>query len=71
MRRTATRAGRRAGGTWPAGMRRRSDARGLADFLQQCDFVKFAGASLAVTDMEALFRCARGFVMETGEPAAA
>ncbi len=43
----------------------------LADFLQQCDFVKFAGASLAVTDMEALFRSARGFVVETGEPAAA
>ena len=43
----------------------------LADFLQQCDFVKFAGASLAITDMEALFRSARGFVVETGEPAAA
>ena len=26
----------------------------LADFLQQCDFVKFAGASLAAADMEAL-----------------
>lgn len=38
----------------------------LAEFLQQCDFVKFAGASLAVTDMEALFRSARGFVLETG-----
>ena len=43
----------------------------LADFLQQCDFVKFAGTSLAVTDMEALFRSARGFVVETGEPALA
>jgi hypothetical protein len=40
----------------------------LAEFLQQCDFVKFAGASLAVTDMEALFQSARGFVLETGEP---
>jgi hypothetical protein len=40
----------------------------LADFLQQCDFVKFAGASLAVTDMESLFQSARGFVLETGEP---
>jgi HAMP domain-containing protein len=40
----------------------------LAEFLQQCDFVKFAGASLAVTDMESLFRSARGFVLETGEP---
>ena len=43
----------------------------LADFLQQCDFVKFAGASLAVTDMEALLQSARGFVMETGEAAVA
>jgi hypothetical protein len=40
----------------------------LAEFLQQCDFVKFAGASLAVTDMEALFQSARGFVLQTGEP---
>jgi hypothetical protein len=43
----------------------------LAEFLQQCDFVKFAGASLAVTDMEALLRSARGFVLETCEPAVA
>jgi hypothetical protein len=40
----------------------------LEEFLQQCDFVKFAGASLAVTDMESLFRSARSFVLETGEP---
>jgi len=40
----------------------------LAEFLQQCDFVKFAGASLAVMDMESLFRSARGFVLETAEP---
>jgi len=40
----------------------------LAEFLQQCDFVKFAGSSLAVTDMESLFRSARGFVLETAEP---
>jgi Domain of unknown function (DUF4381) len=40
----------------------------LAEFLQQCDFVKFAGAALAVTDMEALLQSARGFVLETGEP---
>ena len=40
----------------------------LAEFLQQCDFVKFAAASLAVTDMEALFQSARGFVLQTGEP---
>jgi Domain of unknown function (DUF4381) len=40
----------------------------LAQFLQQCDFVKFAGASLAVTDMESLFQSARGFVLQTAEP---
>jgi Domain of unknown function (DUF4381) len=40
----------------------------LAEFLQQCDFVKFAGASLAVADMEALFSSARSFVLETGAP---
>jgi hypothetical protein len=39
----------------------------LAGFLQQCDFIKFAGASLALTDLEALFQSARGFVLETGE----
>jgi uncharacterized protein DUF4381 len=39
----------------------------LAEFLQQCDFVKFAGDSLTVTDMESLFRSARRFVLETGE----
>ena len=43
----------------------------LAEFLQQCDFVKFAGASLAVADMEALLQSARGFVLQTSEPAAA
>jgi hypothetical protein len=44
----------------------------LGEFLQQCDFVKFAGASLAVTDMESLFQSARGFVLQTGEsPASA
>jgi hypothetical protein len=41
----------------------------LAEFLQQCDFVKFAGASLTGADMESLFRSARGFVLETAEPA--
>jgi len=39
----------------------------LAEFLQQCDFVKFAGDSLAVTDMESLFQRARRFVLDTGE----
>lgn len=43
----------------------------LAQFLHQCDFVKFAGASLTVTDMEALFQSARGFVLETGQPTVA
>jgi HAMP domain-containing protein len=43
----------------------------LAEFLQQCDFVKFAGDSLAVTDMESLFQSARRFVLETGEAPAA
>jgi hypothetical protein len=43
----------------------------LAEFLQQCDFVKFAGASLAIADMESLFQSARGFVLETGEPSVA
>jgi HAMP domain-containing protein len=42
----------------------------LADFLQQCDFVKFAGASLALKDMESLYQSARGFVLETSEPPA-
>jgi hypothetical protein len=40
----------------------------LEEFLQQCDLVKFAGTSLAATDMESLFLSARGFVLETGEP---
>jgi hypothetical protein len=43
----------------------------LAEFLQQCDFVKFAGTSLAVTDMESLFQSARGFVLQTTEPSVA
>jgi hypothetical protein len=42
----------------------------LEEFLRQCDFVKFAGTSLAVADMESLFQSARGFVVETGEPPA-
>jgi Domain of unknown function (DUF4381) len=43
----------------------------LAEFLEQCDFVKFAGASLAVADMESLYRSARDFVLETAEPTVA
>ncbi len=40
----------------------------LAEFLQQCDLVKFAGASLATADLESLFQSARGFVLATGAP---
>jgi hypothetical protein len=43
----------------------------LQGFLQQCDFVKFAGASLAMADLEAVFQSARKFVLETGEAPAA
>jgi hypothetical protein len=43
----------------------------LGEFLQQCDFIKFAGDSLAVTDMESLFQSARRFVLETGVAPAA
>jgi hypothetical protein len=43
----------------------------LAQFLQQCDFIKFAGASLAMADLETLFQSARGFVLETEEPSVA
>jgi Domain of unknown function (DUF4381) len=39
----------------------------LAEFLHQCDMVKFAGDSLAVADMESLFQSARRFVLESGE----
>lgn len=39
----------------------------LAEFLQQCDLVKFGGTSLQVADMESLLRSARNFVLETGE----
>ena len=40
----------------------------LAEFLQRCDFIKFAGAPLAAADLESVFQSARGFVLETGEP---
>lgn len=42
----------------------------LGQFLQQCDFIKFAGTKLAAADLESLFQSARGFVLETGEPPA-
>jgi hypothetical protein len=40
----------------------------LSDFLQQCDFVKFAGVSLTSRDMESLLQSARTFVLETSQP---
>jgi len=40
----------------------------LAQFLERCDFIKFAGETLAMADLESLFRSARDFVLETGEP---
>lgn len=43
----------------------------LAQFLERCDFIKFAGETLAVADLESLFQSARGFVLETAEPAVA
>ena len=43
----------------------------LAEFLQQCDFVKFAGDSLAVSALESLFQSARRFVLETAETSVA
>jgi Domain of unknown function (DUF4381) len=43
----------------------------LAEFLHRCDFVKFAGASLALADLEALLESARRFVLETREPSVA
>ena len=39
----------------------------LEQFLHQCDFVKFAGASLAPVDMESLFESARNFILQTAE----
>ena len=37
----------------------------LAEFLQQCDFVKFAALSLTVRNMESLQQSARAFVLAT------
>jgi hypothetical protein len=41
----------------------------LAEFLQQCDLVKFAGMSLTLQNMESLHHSARAFVLETAKPA--
>ena len=40
----------------------------LAEFLQQCDLVKFAGMSLSMQSMESLQQSARAFVLETAKP---
>ena len=40
----------------------------LAEFLQQCDLVKFAGMSLSMQSIEALQQSARAFVLETAKP---
>ena len=40
----------------------------LAEFLNQCDLVKFAGISLSVRTMETLHDSARAFVLETAKP---
>jgi hypothetical protein len=40
----------------------------LAEFLQQCDIVKFAAISLTTKNMEALRQSARAFVLATVKP---
>jgi hypothetical protein len=40
----------------------------LSEFLNQCDLVKFAGASLSIPGMESLHQSARAFVLQTGRP---
>jgi hypothetical protein len=40
----------------------------LGDFLHQCDFVKFAGMSLTLQDMEVLRQSALTFVLATAKP---
>jgi hypothetical protein len=40
----------------------------LGEFLQQCDFVKFAALSLTLQNMESLRQSARAFVLATVEP---
>jgi len=40
----------------------------LAEFLHQCDLVKFAGMALNVQNMESLSLSARAFVLATAEP---
>jgi hypothetical protein len=40
----------------------------LAEFLQQCDLVKFGGMSLTRQSIESLHESARAFVLETAQP---
>ena len=40
----------------------------LAEFLHQCDLVKFAGMSLTLQNMESLHQSARAFVRATAQP---
>lgn len=40
----------------------------LAEFLQQCDLVKFGGMSLSMHSIDSLHDSARGFVIETAKP---
>jgi len=40
----------------------------LADFLQQCDLVKFGGVALSLQSIESLHDSARRFVLETAKP---
>jgi hypothetical protein len=42
----------------------------LAEFLEHCDLAKFARWQLSVAQMEAMYRSACAFVIETGKPAA-
>ncbi len=40
----------------------------LGEFLQQCDFVKFAALALTLQNMESLRQSARAFVLATAQP---
>jgi hypothetical protein len=40
----------------------------LAEFLQQCDLVKFAGVGLTIGNMQSLQASAKAFVLETAKP---
>jgi hypothetical protein len=40
----------------------------LADFLRHCDLAKFARWSLTVSQMEAMLKSAKAFVIDLGQP---